>query len=275
MKRNLLILLSLGLLIAACDTASQTQKTAVQQQSLQIPTQEHSVQAVNWQQQAAEYNALCIQAYNLARFNLDIMLDTTKMDLSKLAIVADLDETVVDNSAYNAKMIELDEAYQKSRWIEWGDEISATAVPGSIEFFKYAASRGIETFYISNRYPEQMQVTLDNLNKLDLPFVDEAHVMLRNQSSGKLERREKVEETHHIIMLIGDNLADFSDLFEKQNSDRRHALVDSLAADFGSRFILIPNVMYGDWQTNGIYEGRYDWTESQRDSIRHKKLISY
>lgn len=275
MKRNLLILLSLGFLVAACTSASQTQKMVVQEQSNKIPSQEHSVQAVNWQQQAAEYNALCLQAYNYARLSLDLMLDTTKMDVKKLAIVTDLDETVVDNSPYNAKMIGLDEPYQKSRWIEWGDEISAKAVPGSVEFFKYAASRGIETFYISNRYPEQLQVTIDNLNKLDLPYVDEAHVMLRNESSGKLERREKVEETHHIIMLLGDNLADFTDLFEKQNSERRHALVDSLAAEFGSRFIVLPNVMYGDWQTNGIYEGRYDWTESQRDSIRHKKLISY
>lgn len=275
MKRNLLILLSLGFLIAACDTPSKTQKTVVHHQSAQIPTQEHSVQAVNWQQQAAEYRALCLQAYNYARLSLDLMLDTTKMDVSKLAIVTDLDETVVDNSPYNAKMIELDEAYQKSRWIEWGDEISAKAVPGSVEFFKYAASRGVETFYVSNRYPEQLAVTIKNLEKLDLPFVDEAHVLLRNQSSGKLERRNKVEESHHIIMLIGDNLADFTDLFEKQKSERRHLLVDSLAAEFGSRFIVLPNVMYGDWQTNGIYEGKYDWTESQRDSIRHKKLISY
>lgn len=275
MKQNLLILLSLGFLIAACDTSSNTQKTVIQGQWVQTPNQEHAVQALNWQQQAAEYNALCLQAYNYARLSLDIMLDTTKMDVKKLAIVTDLDETVIDNSPYNAKMIELDEAYQKSRWIEWGDEISAKAVPGSVAFFKYAASRGIEIFYISNRYPEQMKVTLENMNKLDLPSVDEAHVLLRNQSSGKLERREKVEETHQIIMLVGDNLADFSDLFEKQNSERRHALVDSFATDFGTRFVVIPNVMYGDWQTNGIYEGRYDWTESQRDSIRHKKLISY
>ncbi len=275
MKRNLLIIVSLGLLFPACDSPSRTQKTAVPQQSLQIPTQEHSIQAVNWQQQAAEYRALCLQAYNFARLRLDAMLDTTKMDVKKLAIVTDLDETAVDNSPFNAKMIELDEAYQKSRWIEWGNEVSAKAVPGAVEFLKYAASQGVEIFYISNRYPEQLQVTIENLDKLDFPFSDEAHVMLRNQSSGKLERREKVEETHTIIMLLGDNLADFTDLFEKQNSGRRHALVDSLAAEFGSRFIVLPNVMYGDWQTNGIYEGRYDWTESQRDSIRHKKLISY
>ena len=275
MKRHIFIPLSIIFLIAACNSSSQTQKTVLHESPLQIPTQEHSIQSVNWQQQAAEYRALCLQAYNFARLSLDAMLDTTKMDVSKLAIITDLDETVVDNSPYNAKMIELDEPYRKERWVEWGDEISAKAVPGSVEFFRYAASRGVETFYVSNRYPEQLQVTIKNLEALDLPFVDEAHVLLRNESSGKLERREKVEETHHIIMLIGDNLSDFSELFEKQNSKRRHVLVDSLSNEFGSRFIVLPNVMYGDWQTNGIYEGRYDWTEEQRDSIRHKKLISY
>lgn len=275
MKRNIFVPILLVVLIAACDTTSKTQKTAVRDSRSHIPTQEHAVQAVNWQQQAAEYRALCLQAYNYARLSLDAMLDTTKMDISKLAIVTDLDETVVDNSFYNAKMIEIDQPYQKSLWIEWGDRIAAPAIPGAVEFFKYAASRGVETFYVSNRYSEQLDATVKNLEILGLPFLDNDHILLRNETSGKLERREEVEETHQIIMLIGDNLSDFSHLFEKQKSERRHALVDSLAAEFGSRFIVLPNAIYGDWQTYGIYEGKFDWTDSQRDSIRHSKLKAY
>ncbi len=275
MTRNLFSIFILIFILAGCGSSSKTTKSVISEPVSAIPTQEHSIQAVLWQQQAAEYRALCIQAYNYARVSLDAALDTTKMAMSKLAIVTDLDETVVNNSPYNAKMIVLDEPYKKQRWIEWGNEISAKAVPGSVDFFKYAASLGVEIFYISNRYPEQLNVTIENLENLDLPFVDSAHVMLRNQSSGKLERRDKVEGTHKIIMLLGDNLADFSELFENQNSETRHDLVDSLRSQFGARYIVIPNVMYGDWQTKGIYEGKYDWTEMQRDSIRHKKLISY
>ena len=264
-------------MIVGCDTASKTQKTAGQASALVIPTQEHSIQAVLWQQHSAEYRALCEQAYNYARLSLDAMLDTISADVSTLAIVTDLDETVIDNSPMNAKMIELDEPYKKSRWIEWGNLASAKAMPGAVEFFKYAASRGVVTYYISNRYAEQVDVTIENLKNLDLPFVDSEHVMLRSETggSGKKSRRDIVEETHTIIMLLGDNLSDFTDLFENQGTERRNAVVDSLRTEFGSRFIMLPNVIYGDWQTNGIYEGRYDWTEFQKDSIRHKKLITY
>lgn len=273
--RKLFTVFVISGMIVGCDAASKTQQTPTVQIEYRIPSQEHSIQAVLWQQHSAEYRALCEQAYNYARLSLDAILDTATVPVSKLAIVTDLDETVIDNSPFNAKMIELDEAYTREIWIEWGNQISAKAMPGAVEFFKYAADRGVETFYISNRYAEQLDATIENLKKLDLPFVDEKHVMLRGESSEKVSRRKKVEETHRIIMLLGDNLADFSGLFEFQQSPRRHELVDSLRAEFGSRFIMLPNVIYGDWQTNGIYEGRYDWTEFQLDSIRRSKLISY
>jgi|SRR5690554_1860855 len=274
---RIFIVVIISVMVFGCDTASKTQKLADRGTSVEIPTQENSIQAVLWQQHSAEYRALCEQAYNFARLSLDAILDTSTADVSSLAIVTDLDETVIDNSPMNAKMIELDEPYQRSRWIEWGDRVSAEAMPGAVEFFKYAASRGVVTYYISNRYGEQLDVTIENLRKLDLPFVDKDHVMLRDETSGsgKKSRRDVVEETHSIIMLLGDNLSDFSEKFENQRSERRHELVDSLRKEFGSRFIILPNVIYGDWQTNGIYEGRYDWTEFQKDSIRRAKLISY
>ena len=275
MKFNLLILLSISLLIGSCSSKLQTEKSDSKLSEVGIPTQEHSIQAVLWQQRAAEYSALCEQAYNAARYSLDKMLSIEIANGKPLAIITDLDETVLDNSPFNAKMIELDEPYKKERWIEWGNEISAEGVPGAVSFFKYASSKGVEVFYLSNRYPEQLEVTIENLQNLDLPYVDKVHVLLRGVSSSKKERRKQVEETHKVIMLLGDNLADFSDLFEYQQSERRHDLVDSLKSDFGTKFIVLPNVMYGDWQTRGIYEGRYDWSETQKDSIRHSKLISY
>ena len=275
MKLNVLILLSISLLLGSCSSKLHNDNTESTLSEGGIPTQEHSIQAVLWQQRAAEYSALCEQAYNAARYSLDEMLASANRDGKPLAIITDLDETVIDNSPFNAKMIELDEPYKKERWIEWGNEISAEGVPGAVSFFKYASSKGVEVFYISNRYPEQLEVTIENLKKLDLPYVDKNHVLLRGVSSSKTERRNQVYETHKVVMLLGDNLADFSDLFEYQESERRHNLVDSLKSDFGTKFIVFPNVMYGDWQTRGIYEGRYDWSETQKDSIRHSKLISY
>lgn len=262
------------LCFAACKPVVEVQQTKVNTITAQTPIQENAIQAVLWQERAAEYKALCYQAYNTAHLQLDMMLQEYKDAAKPLAIITDLDETMMDNSPFNGKMIQTDKNYSKQDWIEWGEKRSAKPVPGSVEFFKYAASKGVEIFYVSNRYPEQRQATLYNLRDYGVPFVDDAHLMLRGEKSSKAERRAKVKQDFEVIMLIGDNLADFSDLYESQLSDRRNALTDSLKADFGARYIVLPNVIYGDW-LNGIYNGRHDWTEAQKDSLRRSKVIGY
>jgi len=239
------------------------------------PIREHSIQSVLWQQNAAEYKALTYQAYNLAQLQLDKLLSTHDPKNEKLAIVTDIDETVLDNSPFNGKLIELDVNFSRERWLQWGNLSIADTVPGALGFFNYAAKRGVEVFYISNRYTEQQAVTIQNLKKFDFPFANETHVLLREQSGAKESRRNLVRETHKILLLLGDNLSDFTSLFDRQGTTKRNALVDSLKSAFGSKFIVFPNPMYGDWETKGIYEGRYDWNPEQADSIRNKKIKSY
>ncbi len=266
-----IVLFSL-LCLVACKPVIEVQQTNVE--TIETPIQEHAVQAVLWQERAAEYKALCFQAYNTAHLQLDMLIAENKEVSMPLAIITDLDESVMDNSPYNGKMVQADRNYSKQDWIEWGEKRSAKPVPGSIEFFNYAASQGVEIFYISNRYPEMHQATIDNLNAYGLPFVDDTHLMFRGEKSSKADRRAAVEKNFKVIMLIGDNLSDFSDLYEHQAPDRRHALTDSLKADFGKRYIVLPNVIYGDWM-NGIYNGRHDWSEAQKDSLRRSKVIGY
>ncbi len=193
----------------------------------------------------------------------------------KFAIITDIDETVLDNSPYNGRLIEQDVSYSKESWLEWGALSIADTIPGALYFFKYAASKGVEIFYISNRLAEQQQVTINNLKKYDFPFADADHVLLKTKSSEKETRRKSVADTHQILLLLGDNLSDFSTLFDRQSTNRRNELVDSLKSSFGSRFIIFPNPMYGDWESKGIYEGRYDWSPQQMDSIRRDKIKSY
>ncbi len=60
----------------------------------------------------------------------------------------------------------------------------------------------------------------------------------------------KVSENYEIIMLIGgDNLTDFTPLYDKQSVEQRDKLTDSLKIEFGNRFIVLPNTMYGDWMS--------------------------
>jgi 5'-nucleotidase (lipoprotein e(P4) family) len=236
---------------------------------------EYTEQAVLWQQHAAEYRALAYQAYNIARLRLENYLERKGSHIQNPAVITDIDETVLDNSPFAAKLIELDSAYTRSRWLEWGNLARADTIPGSLGFFRYAAAKGVEIFYISNRYAVQLAVTIKNLREWGYPFADTLHVLLNQGSAGKEVRRGSVAKNHHIILLIGDNLADFSDLFQVTGSLRRNVLADSLRSEFGRRFILLPNPVYGDWETRGIYEGKSHLSKVQQDSIRRASLRSY
>ena len=79
-----------------------------------ISKKEHSLY---WHSQSAEYKALCIQAYNIARAKLDkeLLKDHNK----PIAIVADLDETVLNNTPFNEMLLEEDLTYNQDLWSTW------------------------------------------------------------------------------------------------------------------------------------------------------------
>ena len=268
MKRYLkLILISILFLSLGCKTTSKT--TTINPDS---STDKYKVyeQAVLWQQNAAEYKALCFQAYNTAKLNLENYKG--KQFIRPLAVITDIDETVLDNSPYNARMILSGKGYTRESWLSWGKELKARPIPGALDFFKEASKMGITIFYVSNRFDAQKPETIANLKKVGFPGVDENHVLLRTNTSSKEARRKQIEEKYQVIMLFGDNLTDFSEEFEKQPTAKRNALVEKMKTQFGKKYIVLPNPIYGDWETKGIFEGSYKWTTKQKDSIRKAKL---
>ena len=278
MKTTIKLLLLSVLIFISCKTNYKTQKAVNETEKeteFQIPVREYSVQSVLWQQLSAEYKALCFQAFNIAKLQLDKAIEENKNSNKPLAIVTDIDETLVDNSPFNAKMIKDNVEYHKENWIKWGKLEAATAIPGALEFLKYANSKGVQIFYISNRYKIEEPETLRNLAKLGFPNVDTTYIFLKTTTSGKEQRRQKVLENNNIVMLLGDNLSDFSMLFDKKGTKERDLLVNKFKNEFGKRFIVLPNPMYGDWETKGLYEGSYKWTPLQKDSIRKFKLRTY
>ena len=276
MQHRMNLVLATFLLLISCRTPiSTTAPEPDQQTSKAFILQDHQIQAVLWTQQAAEYRALTYQTYNLARLRLDIILAQENTSGKPLAIITDIDETVLDNSPYNGKLILTGEEFTDEGWYDWGKQIIAEPVPGARAFFNYAADKGISIFYISNRNAVQQPETLANLKQAGFPIADEAHILLKTTTSGKEIRRKKVAETYEIVMLLGDNLSDFSNVFDRKGTEKRYALTDSLQAVFGKKFIVLPNAIYGDWETKGIFEGRYDWTAKQKDSIRRIKVKGY
>jgi 5''-nucleotidase, lipoprotein e(P4) family len=228
---------------------------------------------VLFQQQAAEYRALCYQAFNMAMAQIDA-LPRRKLRKGKLAIITDLDETIIDNSYHEARLIREGKSFSSESWKAWTSRSAATAVPGAVEFLQAAKQKGISIFYISNRDMADVNSTLLNLQKLQLPDADTAHLLLMSSTSAKEPRRQRVMQNHNVIMLMGDNLNDFLTVFEKRPADARKAATDSLRLEWGKRFIVLPNIMYGEWE-NAIYEYKRNLSPAEKEAMRQEKLIGF
>ena len=210
--------------------------------NVEVSKKEHSLY---WQKNSAEYVALSYQAYNLAKFRLEEKLNS---EFNKRpAIVIDLDETVLNNLPYNEMLIDSSEVFTQESWSKWVNKKIATKVPGSLEFINYAKSKNVKIVYLSNRRVENYDPTKENLVNLGYPFDEDTLMLLRDETSDKTDRRNTLNN-YEIIMLLGDNLADFNSVFYKKSNDERIQSVDSLSKMFGDEFIVFPNLIYGDWE---------------------------
>ena len=198
-----------------------------------------------WQKNAAEYHALCIQAYNLAKMKVDQALVTTSE--KPLAIIADIDETVLSNRPYNEMLIEKNSSFTQETWAAWVRKKTAVPIPGALEFYNYADSLGVEIIYLSNRRVENYAPTKANLISAGFPFDDNTIMLLRDEDGNKATRRKQLSN-FNIVLLLGDNLADFDARFYKQPNDVRIDRLNNTRALFGQKFILIPNLIYGSWE---------------------------
>ena len=246
-----------ALLFSACSSSKKAANATI--------VNNGKVWALLWQQQAAEYKALCFQAYNIARLRVE---EAIKQPAAKpYAIVTDIDETMLDNSPYDAKRAINNQDFTSQTWKAWTAKGIADTVPGAPSFFKYAASKGVEIFYITNRDEDERAGTLKNLLLYALPNADQEHLILKSGTSSKESRRQQVLATHTIILLCGDNLSDFDALYDnKPTVQNRAETTQSLKQQFGNRYIVLPNPSYGDFE-GAWYNFNYRLTPAQKDSV--------
>ncbi|MDB5203865.1 MAG: 5-nucleotidase, lipoprotein e(P4) family [Ferruginibacter sp.] len=224
-----------------------------------------------YQQKAAEYRALCYQGYNIARWQID---NYQPVSNKPKAIITDIDETILDNSPYAVHQALQGKDYEAATWYQWTDKSAADTMPGAGALLRYAASKGIEVFYITNREERERGSTLQNLQRFGLPNTDNAHFIPKATISSKEQRRQTVMATHEVILLMGDNLADFSLLFDKKTVAERKQNTDANYGAFGKKFIVFPNPGYGDWESS-MNQYKYSFTAAQKDSIIRANVTGY
>jgi 5'-nucleotidase (lipoprotein e(P4) family) len=254
------ICLSLALLATGCVSSKNVQV----QNSSNTFTANGKLYASFFQQSAAEYQALCWQAFNTARMRLDLILQ--EPHTKPLAIVTDIDETLIDNSPYAVQQSLKGLDYEQPSWEQWTAKASGDTLAGAKTFLDYASSKGVKIFYLTNRKESERAGTLANIQKYHFPDAVNEHLILKTTESSKEGRRQKISETYEIALLLGDNLADFSSVFDKKSIESRNANVSEQASEFGKRFIILPNTSYGDWES-AAYQYQFNTTPSEKESL--------
>lgn len=235
------------------------------------PWAEDAVKSLLWTQRSAEYQALCYQAFNTASDRLKEALARNTNNL-KLAVVVDIDETLVDNSPYRAQLIRNSQDFSTNTWEAWVNRAEAEALPGAVEFLKLANEKNVRVFYISNRNTaREQQATLKNLQALGFPQLLPEQLLL-SRGTSKKERRQTVKNLgYEIVLLLGDNLADLEAAFEEAPSAERNSLAPQFKEEWGRKFVVLPNALYGDWE-NSLYKAKNAVSPEEKARLRRNSL---
>jgi 5'-nucleotidase (lipoprotein e(P4) family) len=253
--------------------------------SAQAPTTTNQPQADNeyiegavlWQQTSGERRALSYQAFALARMLLDRDLRVNRRIRKPRAVIVDLDETILDNGRNEGWQLKNRINFNQKDWTDWVNRAEATAVPGSVEFLRYAAARRVTVFYITNRNESQKQGTATNLKKLGFPNVNDQTLLVQIDPNdlSKESRRQTVGAKYRVVLLMGDDLNDFAKVFEDSKTvDSRIAAAERNKDQFGRRFIMLPNPMYGSWEST-IYGYGSKLSEAEKAAKRKSTLKGY
>jgi 5'-nucleotidase (lipoprotein e(P4) family) len=232
--------------------------------------------ATLWQHTSAEYEVAVRQAYRLAQENLDKALADDRWNAAleqqgntaslPPAILLDLDETVIDNTEYEIRIIRDLGQYSPESFAQWCESAEAPVLTGAAEFLEYAASRRVSVFYYSARKESLRTCTTRNLRALGLPFADETHLLLDDGTS-KSEYRRMIASKYRLLLLVGDNLEDFVEGSKAQSGLRRE-LAQRYATRWGREWIILPNPMYGHWESS-TYD--FDYRLPRDQQLRRKQ----
>jgi 5'-nucleotidase (lipoprotein e(P4) family) len=252
----------------------------------QDPPANDLLNAVLWMQRSVEYKASALTAFALARIRLDQALaDQTWTAVipkeqpggaSALppAVIIDIDETVLDNSGYQAWMTLKDTTFDAKTWNAYVNTVTSVAIPGAVEFAKYAADRGVKVFYVSNRTAAEEPATRKNLEKFGFPLDDKLDTVLtaREQpdwGSAKGTRRTHVARSYRVLLNLGDNFGDFVDEYRGSEADRLKVLEEHKAR-WGREWIMLPNPAYGSFESAPY---THDFKLSNADKRKAKRAV--
>lgn len=255
------------------------------------PSADDNLNAVAWSQNASEHDFIYLQTFRDAREKLlkaknDPNWDALPKDDRaahpslkgrKPAVVLDIDETVLDNSPYQARLIRSGGEFNEAEWAAWCNEAIARPLPGALEFTKFAADHGIAVIYISNRAKDLDDATLANLRAAGFPVAGKQSFLglgtfvegCEQVGSEKGCRRQLVARDYRVLMQFGDQIGDFANV-PGNTADGRAKAMAPYTAWIGERWFVLPNPTYGAWES-ALFDNDYGLPRNER---RQKKMDS-
>ncbi len=248
MRRSLLLA---ALLVSGCATAVAPPPTpapaatpsAAPAAAARLPNDVH------WARNSAEHRAAFLQIYALATRRLEEI--APGLEAGTWAVELDADETVIDNSPYQKERAAIGQGFSKESWSAWVERRAAVPLPGAVGFLSRVHELGGKIAIVTNRDEEECPATQDNFQAQKIPF----DIMLcKPASTSEKEPRFQAVENGtaapplpplRIVLYVGDNIRDFPDLDQDLRSGD-----DQAFEDFGARFFILPNPMYGSWERN-------------------------
>ena len=206
---------------------------------------------LKWVRDSVEYAWLTTQTYRVAE--RAVLRGSKKRKKGSWAVALDVDETVLDNSTYQLERAAYGIGFEAGSWYAWCDRRAAPPIPGVAEFLAAVRKAGGKVAFITNRDEVVRQATQDNLAAHGL-FEDGDALCLADEEDEaytKVARRADLRDGTgrcsvgnpvEVVAYLGDTLTDFPAAGEEK--------VD-WEAQFGSRYFVLPNPLYGRW-TRGV-----------------------
>lgn len=208
--------------------------------SVMVVGEEKLPNDIRWIRQSTEHRTLCEQLFRQATVAILRKVKTEK-NSDNLAVVVDLDETVLDNSLYQVERWKAGLSFTQDSWSEWVNREETGLVPGAKEFLKALRKKGVRVVFLSNRMNHNLEPTRENLRLLGVLDPNDLFLLRLDKNDLKEVRRKEVTDGTgrmkkigplNVIGYVGDQMGDFPSGQKKE---------------FGKTNFLLPNPMYGKW----------------------------
>ncbi len=204
--------------------------------------------AVRWVRDSAEHRALFLQLFRAATAHVEDAAATR--EAGTWAVLADADETVIDNSLYQIERERLGLGFTRESWHEWTRRREAVPLPGARSFLARVRALGGQIAIVTNRRESECPDTEAVFQAHDLVY----DVILCRADDGPGDKNARFEAVVagrtpaglpplEVVAILGDNIRDFPGQSQEIREEG-----DEAFADFGARFFVLPNPMYGSWE---------------------------